>query len=276
MPFEVTPEEAQRTAVAVMKYFRRRKVTMRIERKVWDDAPYRTTLSGTQSGLQLLIEAQGAPAYGGTLKALATWLAARRYNVEFCVAIPSDGALQAGVLEEMRRDGVGLFVVEANGSVRETQKPRNPALVVNPEPTLRFGPRKSEVDAAIKKFNDTDRKDGLRDMCELVERHTEDLGATACKKGWLKTPEAQFRMKDWSSQINELARPEVYESGRAVLITPALKDDLQSFRGARNLVDHPPRTKHEDRKRQKQYTERMVQGPRLVAELVAAHRRVKK
>jgi hypothetical protein len=85
----------------------------------------------------------------------------------------------------MKRDGVGLLVVDASGVVVESQKARNPALVVTPEPTLRYGDCKQEVAEAIKKFNDVDRKDGLRDMCEIVERETEELALRAVKKNWL-------------------------------------------------------------------------------------------
>ena len=112
-------------------------------------------------------------------------------------------------------------------------------------------------------------------MCELVERVTEEVGIAACKKEWLKTPEANFCEKRWSDQINELARPDVYNAGRSPLIPSTLKDDLHSFRGARNLVDHPARGRREDKRRQKQFAERMMQGPRLVADLVAVKRRVK-
>src|SRR6266851_5399358 len=170
MPFELTPEEAQRPAVAVIRHFRKRHIRITMERRAWPDAPYRTTLLGVHSGLQLLIEAQGVLNYGATLKALATWLAARRHYAQFYIATMSDATLQAGVLEEMHRDGVGLLVVDDNSAVREAHRARNPALVVTPAPTLKFGAYRVEVGAAVEKFNETDRKDGLRDMCELVER----------------------------------------------------------------------------------------------------------
>ncbi len=84
-----------------------------------------------------------------------------------------------------------------------------------------------------------------------------------------------FEDKDWSGQINELARREVYNGPHEPLIIPTLKDDLQSFRGARNLVDHKVRSAREDKLRQKQFAERMTQGPRLASDLLALKRRVK-
>ena len=104
---------------------------------------------------------------------------------------------------------------------------------------------------------------------------TEEVGLAACRKGWLKMPEPDFKAKDWAGQINELARKEAYNSPRSPLISANLKDDLHSFRNARNLVDHKVQSRREDTKRQKQFAERMMQGARLVAELVSIKRKIK-
>lgn len=275
MKFEVTPDEAQRPALAVIKHFRKQRMEVSIERAAWADAPYRTTVAGIRRGLHILVEVQGVLSYGRVLKELVAWLAVNRHYSQFYVATMSDAVLQAGVLEEMKNDGVGLLIVSEEGIVSEHQKARNPALVITPDPTLKYGGCKIEVNAAVHKFNETNRKDGLGDMCDLVERLTEQVGVAACKKGFLKIPEVQFREKDWASQINELARPEAYYSGHTPIVSAVLRDDLHSFRNARNLVKHPASTRREDAKREKQFAERMMQGPRLVAELVSLKRKIR-
>lgn len=166
-------------------------------------------------------------------------------------------------------------MIDENGDVSESQNPRNPALVVTPDPTLRFGDCKDEIANAVKKFNNVNRKDGLRDMCEVVERETEELALRAVRKGWLTMNEAAIKGKDWSSQIDTLASKNAYTVGKNPIVSATFKNDLHSFRGARNLVDHKVRGKRDDANRQKQFAERMMQGPRLVAELVALQRRVK-
>ena len=103
----------------------------------------------------------------------------------------------------------GAFVIDGKGVVTEHQRARNPALIVSPDPTLAFGALKHDVRNAVEKFNNVDRKDGLREMCEVVERLTDDVATTASRRGWVKTPEADFSAKDWASQINELARKEI-------------------------------------------------------------------
>jgi hypothetical protein len=275
MKFDVTPDEARRPAMAVIKYFKKQQMRVKVEKPAWPSAPYRTTMVAEKAGRHVLVEAQGTLTYSRSVKDLAAWLAANRQYAELYIATATDAVLQAGVLQEMRSDGVGLLVVGDDGVVSEQQRPKNPALVVTPDPTLKFGPVKREVQAAVQKFNETDRKDGLRDMCETVERLTEEVGFAACKQGRLKMPAAEFKKLDWAGQINELARKEAYKPPHAPVIGASLKDDLHSFRGARNLVDHKVRSRREDTKRQRQFAERMMQGPRLAAELLSLKRKIK-
>lgn len=275
MRFEVTPAEAQLPAVAMIKHFKKHGMKVRVEKPAWPTAPYRTTLVAEKAGRHVLVEAQGTLNYGRSLKELVAWLATNRHHAELFIATTDEAILQAGVLQAMKLDGVGLFVVNDETVVTEQQRARNPALVITPDPTLKFGRLRAEVQAAVHKFNETDRKDGLRDTCEIVERLTEEVGVAACRKSWLKMPEAEFRAKDWASQINELARKEIYNSPHVPVISATLKDDMHSFRGARNLIDHKVRSRMEDTKRQRQFAERMMQGPRLVAELLSIKRKIK-
>jgi hypothetical protein len=275
MKFLLTPEEAQPPAIAVARFLRRQQMTVRTEVAAWDDAPYRTTLVGVKSEFRLLVEAQGTLSYGKVLKEFAIWIAAKQHYSELYIATPSDSILQAGLLGEMKSDGVGLIVVDKNDQVNISQKSRNHAFVIRPHPSLKFGDCRVEVTEAVQKFNEVDRKDGLRDMCELVERETEALALRAVRAGWVKMSDGAVRGMDWSSQINMLASINSYNAGKNPVVSQTMKDDLHSFRGARNLVDHKVRNRREDTKRQKQFAERMLQGPRLVADLVTLQRKVK-
>ena len=275
MRFEVTPEEAQRPAVAMIKYFEEQGMTVMVEKPAWPTAPYRTTVVAKKAGRYVLVEAQGTLNYGRSLKDLVAWLARNRQYAEIYLATAAEAIVQAGALQEMKVDGVGLFVVSDDGVVTEQQRARNHALVITPDPTLTFGNWKHPIQKAVQKFNETDRQDGLRDMCEIVERLTDEVGVAACRRGWLKIPEADFKAKDWASQINELVRKEAYTPSHQPVVGASLKDDLHSFRGCRNLLDHKVRSRREDSKRQRQFAERMMQGPRLAAELMSIKRKIK-
>ncbi len=270
-----TPDEAKRSALAVAKYLSKLGLKVRTQAPGWSDAPYRTTLLGVRSGLQILVEAQGSLNYSAVLKKFLAWLAIGRHYAELYLATTSDTALEAvGTLAEMKKDGVGLLLVDEGGGVSVHQVARNQALVVTPDPTLRYGECKAEVLAAVRKFNDTDRKDGLRDMCELVERETERLALLAVRRGYLNKTEQEVKGMDWETQINVLAAKGAYHTGHVPILEHTLKTDLLSFKGARNLLDHKTRGKREDASRERQFAERMMQGPRLVAEIGILKRKV--
>lgn len=250
-------------------------MTVSVEVAAWQDAPFRSTLVGKLGGLITLVEAQGALNYSKPIKDFVTWIAAKRHYAELNIAVPSDATMQAGVLDELREDGIGLLVVEEEGAVRQSIPPKNPALVVTPDPTLKFGKCRQEVLEAVTKFNDVNRKDGLRDMCELVERETEVLAVMAVRKGLLVMSEGVIRGQDWSSQIDTLASARAYNPSHTPIVEAKLKADMHSFRGARNLIDHKARTKRDDKRRQMQFAERMMQGPRLIAEIMTLQRRMR-
>ncbi len=241
----------------------------------WPDAPYRTTLIASKAGLKHLVEAQGTLTYAEPIRELAMWLIGRRAYTELYLAIMHHTVIQAGLLGQMKKDGVGLLIVEEDASVSVFQRARSPALQVTPEPTLTYGKCKAEVNEAVRKFNGGERKDGLRDMCELVERETDKVVRKATKKGHLNINEQAIENMNWSDQINILAAAKRYHRPYRALVDQNLRNDFHSFRGARNLVDHKVKSKREDAKRQKQFAERMMQGPRLVSDLVSLHRKVK-
>jgi hypothetical protein len=205
---------------------------------------------------------------------MSEWLMANRKYAELFIAVDENADLPVRELNDVKRDGVGLLMVDDTGSVHVAESARNPALTVNPDPTLRYGDCKSEVEAAIEKFNHVDRKDGLRDMCELVERETEKLAVSAARKSMLTMPEAAVRAQDWSTKINTLASNKAFVPPAIPVLDDPLKNDFHSFRGARNLIDHPSRSARDRQRRERQFAERMAQGPRLVAELVSIRRRI--
>ncbi|MGH9426789.1 MAG: hypothetical protein ACRD2L_10880 [Terriglobia bacterium] len=273
---ELTPEEEQ-IVQAVSQHLNEAGMRAKVLVPVHDDAPYRTSLVATRSNFSILVEAQAALHYHSEIKKLAGWMASNRFYGELYVALPDSGSTALGMLQEMRRDGVGLFSVDERGRVELVHPARNPALVINPDPTLTFGTYRNQVLAAIRKFNEStceNRKDGLRDMCELVEGLTRRVGETAIRKGVLNVSQQDFLGKTWHGQITTLGDAQHHTPRKPVFNTP-FSNDMHSFRGARNLIDHPVKGKRDEIKRQKQFAERMMQGPRLVAELVTLKRKIR-
>ncbi|MFL5915228.1 MAG: hypothetical protein ACJ752_06270 [Gaiellaceae bacterium] len=270
-----TPDEARPTALAVAAWLEPEKFKIKLEETI-DGAPYRPTILATNAGLSFLVEAQGTPSFSAGLKEFATWLRAERAYAQLYVAVSTgdETMLSGRMLNELKAHGCGLLLV-TGAAVVVAFEAVNPALVITPDPTLKFGHCKIEVQAAVSRFNGGERKAGLRDMCELIERETNVLGRKLARKGWLDKDQRTVDAMDFSATINVIASNQRYTGGRSPLMSDKLKTDLHSFRGARNLVDHPVSSKREEIKRERQFPERMMMGPRLISELVPLQRRVR-
>ena len=275
MNFLITPEEALPCAEKLLEHLRGKGGKLFVEQAAWDDSPYRTTLYRTAGEELSFYEAQGHLSFHSRLQNFAQWLAAHRYSAELYLVAEEGAATTAQLFIELQRHGVGLMLLRADGSFDCSILARNPALQVTPDPALRLEAKNPEVMACVGKFNNGQRKDGLRDLCEMVERETETVLVKAVKKGWITLTEADVLSRDWSGQINALGSSNIMIEGRNSLVDSKLKDDLHSFRGARNLVDHKVRSKREEQRRQRQFAERMLMGTRLMFELTELRRRIR-
>ena len=274
MDFELTPEEAQSTARAVVDHFSAESHTVKIEAAVDKEVQFRPAVSATKHGMTTYVEAQSVPSYTPGVKELVHWMSVRRVNCEVLIAVPVDASLSGRFLTFLKRDGVGLMLVDEQGGVATHHPARNPALMITPDPTLKLGRLGAAVREAVRQFNEVDRKAALQTMCEIVEGETERLLKRLVRKAWIKKAEAQVTAMNWAAQIDVAAAKDVYTQGRNPLVDDKTKSDLHSFRGARNLIDHKTTSKKAERKRQSQFAERMLMGPRLAAELLALQRRV--
>jgi hypothetical protein len=275
MDFDITPEEARTCAGHLVEHLKGSGGKLAIEKAAWEDAPYRTTVFLRSGEDRILYEVQGHLSFHERLANFAQWIHAQRKCAELNVVTYANSPTTAVQFNLLKKYGVGLLLLTDDDRFERSLAPRNPALQVTPDPNLKYGEVQSEVASCVTKFNDGGRKDGLRDLCELVERETEKVLLAASRKRWTTLSELVIKAKDWSDQINSLASKGIMAGGREALIDGKLKDDLHSFRGARNLVDHQARTKREDQRRQRQFPERMMMGARLVADLVSLRRRIK-
>ena len=274
MNFASFPEEVRPIAKSISRDLKKRKLKVVLEKAPWPDSPYCPSITTSGQGSLILIEVQSHVQYHSTFKDFVRWVSSKRHNAEIFVATHKEDEISARDLQDLKADGVGLIWVEDNGKVTIHSSACNPALIVNCDPTLKFGASRKKVDEAVLKFNIVNRKDGLKDMCELVENLTESLIQRAAKKGFFKIPETSIASKDFSEQINTLGSKDAYLTGKKILFDDPFKQDMHSFRNARNLVNHKVKNLKEEYRRKRQYHDKMVMGPRLVAELVALQRTV--
>lgn len=276
-----TPEEAQTTASAIVGHYRREKYKVSVEAAVADDLRLRPTVTAESvaaenKGLRILVEAQGKPKYSEELKELLRWATAnRKLYGQIYIATSINSEIGGTLLTSIQRDGIGLLLVDNQGNIIVSQEARNPALTVWPDPTLKLGRCKNEVEEEVERFNNGQRKAALQQICEIVERETDALARRAAKKGWLTHTEAAVSSMKWANQLDVLAANKNYVAGYSSPIDNSLKNDLDSFRDVRNLIDHKVRTKKAERNRQIQFGERMMTGPRLIEGLLVIQRKIR-
>ena len=273
--FSLTPEEAQPTTLAVYRHLKSSGFTIEVEKSVDVGAPLRPTLIADAKELRLLVEAQGDPMYSDSLKELVRWTTVNRVYGEVYIATSSEKTITMKDADQMRRDGIGLFLVDSQGNVHISEKARNPALVVPLDRRLKLGVHEKDIQELVIDFNNGNRKGALQSMCELVEQETGAMAIKAAKKKWLNKTEEDISKLNWSNRIDILGSNNTYYSGRSCLVDSNLKNDLHSFRGARNLFDHPASTRKAKRDREVQFTERMMMGPRLIETLLKLKRKIK-
>lgn len=274
MDFLLTPEEAQSTALAVVAYYQQKKCKVEIEAAVDPDIAFRPSLTARKAGLAVYVEAQSAPAYTDGVRDLVHSVSVSRANCEVYVAAPDSAVLTGRFLKLIQKNRVGLLLVDHADKVTVSVEAGNPALIVTPEPMLRYGSRSASVKAAIDRFNRGGRKAGLQEMCEIVEAETETLVNKLVVKGRVTLTKERVAAMNWSSRIDAVASTNSYVGSQPPIVDDKLKNDLHSFRGARNLMDHPATTAAARRTRDIQFAERMLMGPRLVDQLVRIRRKV--
>lgn len=282
MKYIYTPEEIRTIADALFRFMQNQGFKVCIEKPLRDDAPCATTLIATKGRLAILLEAQHRLICDHYIKDLSSWLHLCRINAELFLVAHRTVSFSGEFLKDLDQTGVGLILVEDSAKITIERFPKNPALIISPEPTLRFGPYEKKVNECVARFNspcsflsmNNPCRDAARDMCEIVEGLTEELAIYAVKKKHITLTEKDIMEKDWSGQINTLGSQNVCSPGKNAILNDPLKTDLHSFRGIRNLLDHKTRTRTQEIDRQQQLAERMMMGPRLVDRLVKMKRRI--
>lgn len=167
---------------------------------------FRPAITATLGVLTTYVEAQHVPLYSQGLKSLVSWASVHRTYSEIFIAAPTTADAGLGFLNEIKRDGVGLILVDEHGVVDVHRDARNPALMVTLDQTLALGPRSKAIKDEFARFNNAERKAALQAMCEIVESETDKLVRKLARKGRISKSEVEVSRMDWASQINLSAR----------------------------------------------------------------------
>ena len=255
-----TPDEAQSIADDIISALEGDGWKCAIEEAFHVDAPYTTVILAKKTGQPVwLIEPQAKPSYIRQLTHLSSFLHGQRAHACLYVATTLEGEVSGAMLTTLKKEGTGLIIV-ADGALSVSLSATTPSLVLRLDPSLSLGRHTKRVEQILEEYNSGNRLGAVRDLCEFVEGETRKLTLNAHRKGRISHTPSDIDKMQWSNRLDVLAK--------AAIIDQSLKSDLDSFRGGRNLFDHPVKTKAEKRQREQQLVERMMMGARLIGDLL--------
>jgi hypothetical protein len=269
--FEYLSRDLWPTAVALARHFTGRRYTVYAERQIGEAYGFRPTLTCKRSWDLIAVEVSSSPTIEGAIGDFIRTALAIRQELTIYIALPRDRdgeeiLLPVSFLDGLRKFGVGLLLV-SNDVVEEREKGARCSLRYSVPPGRSLGRYKEQVLEAVKKFNRGDNIDGIRDLTEIVEGGLGELALKASTKRLIiPTPEEIGEM-DFEGRINVLGAPEWRNQPQRRFLDENLKNDLRSFRGARNLGHHP-RTKKQQKSLENQLMERTQASIRLLREIL--------
>lgn len=276
MDFVGLSKSAVQVAVAVAEYLSKEEgFRVETDKPYSKSSPVRTTLYCKRGDEVWLVEVMDSLAVDPLLDELVLDLAHEQAKAGVLVAVGDGAILPVTAMRQLARRGIGVLVVHDDGSVQPVQMPRIFAYSVPIDKGPGLGHRQAEIGRIQRRYNDGSRLDAARELCEVIESEVGKLASRLAERGYIDVSVKKVERMSFEQQIDVLDEDERWVEGRKRVADKKLRNDLQSFRGARNLVSHPVKSAKERARRDSQLHERMVQGPRLVRELLAAKRNAK-
>jgi hypothetical protein len=178
--------------------------------------------------------------------------------------VATDDTIAIADLRKLRDRGIGLLQAADEGVVEIERAVIFSARVQLPVDLKGH----AEATAAVLKFNRGEPVDGLRDVTTSVEGALRDVCERAVSYGVVNCDSKRLEDLDFSGMIDLAGTANYGGAPQARLLTDTLRNDLHAFRGGgRNVVHHPVRTRAQRQARDRQVSERMDTGLRLLAEV---------
>jgi len=269
--FEYLSRDLWPTAIAVARHFRTKGYTVHVERPILDASGFRPTLAFRKSWEVIAVEVNSSPAVEGAFWDFVRIALVHRAELAVYAALPRERSgneilLPVSFLDALKNFGVGLLLVSAS-EVEEKEKGARCSLRFSIPPGRSLGKHKDQVLEAVKKFNRGDNVDGIRDLTEIVEGAIGDLASKAASRRLIIPTSEEIREMDFEGMINILGAPEWRGQAQRRFLDENLKNDLRSFKGARNLGHHP-RNRKQQRSLESQFMERSQASVRLLREIL--------
>lgn len=274
MKFEILNKELWPIAKSITDFYRKRGITkFKIEKSLNDTYRFRPTIFFKKRNGLIVIEVTNKPVFQEYFEGFVKDCLVTRENFEIYMAFPSmieneEVSFTPCFLSQVKKYGVGIILVDNNNTIIHTKAVKC-FLRITPNELVAVIYNKSRILQIVDKFNVGQHIDAIRDITELVEKVVLVLALKAAQKRKIipcvKEIETKF---DFEGLINLMSAPNWKDNKGQIkpqkrYFDENLKNDLKSYKGARNLSHHP-RNSREEKILEQQLLERMRMGIRLV------------
>jgi len=277
----ILPSKLWRTTEKLIKYYRGKGYAITQLASVHEHNGYRPHLICTKKYEKIVIEVREKCVIEKPFENFVDKSQAHRVAIKIYFAVPEYIEEEETVISHAQRAkmtsaGIGLLVVKETEIIEDIGTIScNRRFALEPGTTL--GKHAKSVEGAINKYNRGNCLDAVRDLCEEAEGATKDLALKAAKKGKLAVTPQQIidNEFDWAALITGLSMKVWLGAQQTQIIKDTkFRNALNSFRDKRNLSDHHKTAKQLSDLDQ-QYPEAMLQGIRLLRELIKLNNKVK-
>lgn len=277
----VLPSKLWRTTEKLIKEYRGKGYSIAQLESVHDHNTYRPHLICRKKYETVVIEVREKCVIETPFEKFIDKSQAHRVAIKIYFAVPEyiddeETVISHAQKAKMALAGIGLLVVKDSEIVEDTGTIScNRRFAIEPGTTL--GKHAKAVTAIVDKYNRGNCLDSVRDLCEEVEGATKALALKAARKGKLAVTAQQIVNDefDWAGLIDGLSIRVWQGQPQTQIITDKkLRNSLSNFRDKRNLSDHH-KTAKQKRDLEQQYPEAMLQGIRLLRELIILNNKVK-
>ena len=276
MSFDVLPPEIVLSAKRLKKHLRSihmKKIREDIPPPNFLDAPWRPTIVAQNEDQVVSFDIrQDAKFEPAAFMKFILFANLNKIDIEINLAIhmeSSDYKLAGSFLQEIKRSGIGLWIIEPN-KITELERAISCAIKYKPsEDELNAGKHTNKLKSIAQK-SQIDWIDPLREITIHFEKIIGDIGRLAIKKKYSVILEKDFSKFDLDKKIRHLGDINKFSfSGGAIIESKLLIDCLAFKDNARNTSHHPIKTKKDERALRLAANERMQSGFRLIRTLAA-------
>ena len=271
MKFEILNRELWPVAKETISFLKKKKFKKILkEKQLSPSYQFRPTIIGQKRGNTIVMEIAYKPTFQDYFEDFVKDCIRKREDVKIYMVFPqavedNEISYPHSFLAKVKEYGIGIIIVE-NKKVTIYKDAVKCHMRITRSELGTFTKHRHNIYTIVDKFNEGKFIDAIRDITELVEGEVRKLSLKAARKRKIAAGLREIKRKSFAELINILSLRQYRSRRQKQYFDINLRDDLLSYKGARNLSHHP-RSKREEKKLEAQCVERLRMGCRLTQEV---------